>query len=73
MTTSFTCTNCGHTQHARFDGEPVDCQNCGYALPCPVCSDDNEPAGWFRTDDNDVLPCHGCNAREMAAQRRRGV
>lgn len=49
------------------------CPDCGHVTwKCPVCSDpdENTPPGWFRGEDTgEQLPCHNCNAEEVARQR----
>lgn len=51
-----------------------DCPECGKThWVCPICSDedDNAPPGWFRGESTgEQMPCHNCNQREVAAQRR---
>jgi hypothetical protein len=73
MTLKHECPDCGKVNRTRFEGTPQDCKHCGHALKCPVCAGDDEPTGWFRTDDGEVLACHGCNYREVAARSRAGI
>lgn len=75
MVTKIECLKCGKKQKARFDGEPVECksEDCNAHLPCVICHEDSNPAGWFETEDGDIIPCHGCNQAEITARRKQGI
>jgi len=65
----------------RFEGAGLrwDCPDCGNVLwTCPICTDDDDrsPAGWIDSENErgefEQIPCHNCNAEEVARQRRQG-
>lgn len=49
-----------------------NCPGCGERhYKCPVCSNDDQPKGWFWGEQsNQKIACHCCNYQEYRRQER---